>query len=256
MDDFVEIDEEVARKGEKMENQAIKEAAKLLVKRAWIAEDLYAPIVYWSTDNLLHEAEKTSGDSHVILDLEARYECGRKTFSPYNTWRVKLQHCPVIRRTLIWLSVNSEDCKEEILLSARGIQPYWERMLDILMKFEGSWHEKAQFILDSLETFNQRAKSANPVLAKILDQISEKIMAQYDETEKKTEKFGTEVTELKSKNNDLRRGMRRSIEGLKKSTKALENTKAFLGKSKTIKRIREDIEYIISYLEQTSSVND
>ncbi len=226
---------------EKKENKAIKEAAKLLVKKAWITEELYAPIVYWSIDNLSDETKKTPGISETILDLETRYECGIKTFSPYNTWRVKLQHYPVIQRTEIWLSVNSEDCKEEILLSAHGMQPYWERMLDILMKFENSWHEKAQFILESLEVFNQRVKSANPLAAKILDPISEKIMAQYDEAEEKEGKL--EV--LQKENEKLVSQFHGFIVFVRRVSEKLEKTKQWF-KSKKIAEIREEIDMKIA----------
>lgn len=241
MGGFAEIGGEVARKGEKMEeNKAMKETAQLLVKKAWITEELYAPIAYCVINDFF---KKPLEHSDLFSHLGVSYECGRKTFSPYNSWVITLRYIPVIKGAEIWLSVNSENCKDTIVLSARGIQPYWERLLEILMKFEDSWQEKAEFIWDSLRDFNRKVESENPVLIKILDQSAEKIMAHYDEIERAEEKLKA----LEEKNKEMTERRVGYLRFLRETSEKLEETKRWF-KSKKIAEIRENIEKKITEL--------
>jgi len=222
--------------------EIMKDGAKRLVKQAWITAELYAPIVYGTINEVFNK--KNPEHSDLLRDLEVFYECEQKVFSDYNAWKVTFQYDPILKSAQIWLSVNSEKCKEEIVLSAHENQfPYWERMFEILMKFEDSWQEKARFILEGLETFNQRAKSKDPVIAKILDQTAEKILAHYDEMERTEEKL--RASEDKNKENAEQRID--FLRFLHQISDKLEKTKQCF-KSKRIAEIREEVDKKIGKL--------
>jgi len=235
-------------KEKKETREEIKRAAKLIKKRAKLTEELYTQIFHGSAKGPLGE------EIRWIKSVFSYCLPAKKDFLLDGVWELEIADYLGWQRGLIKLTVKSDayTSRNGTYLSGHA-EVGQGRVLDVLMRFENSWQEKANFILAILAKVDEEIKryitgsGSISKFASMLEEIYKKAEAQYEAEEK--------LEVLQKENEKLITQFHGFILFTRRISEKLEKTKQWV-KSKKIAEIREEIEMeIASVIDALSGVD-